>query len=177
VLKKAERWNEEQGWDVATAAVSTYDSSRKVSEVIVGLADRYNIDLVVSLGFRSILAGTLLEEYGYAPDEDDSVYEARAINLHPGTVPLTSGLIGKEASEAELTAYHQGELAVAQCVMHAITPNVDDPEAVFDRRYVSILRGDSVDDLHARKRRMEQAAVPYMINNFLAEQRAYREHV
>lgn len=176
ILQRAKQWKKEGDWQGATAITSIASSSQKVSEAIVDLAEEHDIDLLVSLGFRTILGGRLLEEYGYAPEEDASVYEARAINLHPGTVPLTSGTIGKEASEVERGAYQRHQLAISQIVMHAITAEPDDPRAVFDRRYVAMLRRESSDDLHARKRRIEQAAVPYMIDAFLKEQqRYYRE--
>ncbi len=176
ILRKTQRWNDEWGWETTAEHVSLYESARKPADHIIDLVDDHNIDLVVSLGFKTVLEGQFVEEYGYLPDEDSSVYDARAINLHPGTVPLTSGVIGKKASERELAAFQDGEIGVGQIVMHAITEEVDDPRAVFDRRYVPILKRNNseengLENFHARKRRIEQAAAPYMIDRFLECQR------
>jgi folate-dependent phosphoribosylglycinamide formyltransferase PurN len=197
ILDRAKRWNAELGFDVETSVINRHThpggpndrgQTYEEAEAITDLLDKNNIDLVTALGYMIIIKEPLIEAYCYVPKKHQSIFEARAINTHPGPLPLTQDTMGVGASETviqearrialEKARYREAgkpevpALTHSEHTMHVISEVIDDPMAVFARHPVEILSGDRPQALFQRVQLIEKATVAYAADNFLNRQGA-----
>lgn len=182
ILDKAQGWNSRWRWDTETAVInrlthpggpSDRGQTYEEAEAITKLADKHKVDLVLTLGYMVIINDPLLEIYGYVPEKHQTIYQARAINTHPGPLPLTQDTMGEKAAKTVLDAYRRGEIEESEHSMHVISAIVDDPQCVFARHFVEILPDDTPAALNQRTQWIEKATVPYAVEQFARDQQDY----
>lgn len=123
---------------------------------------------VALMGYMLIVRGELMQEYGWLP-HFSSIYEARMSNTHPGPLPETADTHEAGASSRVLEL----GLGISKHTVHLVAPGVDTGPKLAEHP-VEVLPGDSPQDLFARVQIAEKTGLPYAIDKFLREQRAYR---
>ncbi len=118
---------------------------RAVSDTVLELAKRENLDALVLAGFLTILAGAVVDEYS-----------GRIINLHPALLPKYGGpgMYGRHVHEAVLNA---GETE-SGCTVHLVDAGCDTGPVLL-RRTVPVLPGDTPDTLAGRIHEQEHIAI------------------
>ena len=118
---------------------------RELSDRILRLCRKKQIDLIVLAGFLSILEGELIEEYS-----------GRMINLHPALLPKYGGqgMYGEHVHRAVLAA---GETE-SGCTVHLVDAGTD-TGAILLQRKVPVLPGDTPESLAERVHSEEHIAI------------------
>jgi folate-dependent phosphoribosylglycinamide formyltransferase PurN len=121
------------------------------------------------MGYMSIARGELVEEYGWLPSHT-SPLQARLSNTHPGPLPETADTYGIHASERVL------ELGLKQSkhTFHLVSAGVDEGP-IYAEHPVDVPENCTAQELFERVQVAEKAALPYAINDFLKQQRAFYE--
>lgn len=182
ILERTERWNKELGFDVEAAVINSdthpggqqgRGQTREESEAIVELADKHKVDLIATLGYMVIINNPLINAYCYVPAKHRSMYEARAVNTHPGPLPLTADTYGVKASATAIRAYRRRQITKSQHTVHVIADDIDLGPTVAAHD-VPIKPEDTPEELNERTQWIEKATIAYALDKFLRDQEAYR---
>lgn len=181
VLERAADWNAVWGFDTETVVVNRHShpngprprgQTAEESSAICELGEHNGVDLFVALGYMVIINNPFIEMYGFRPEWHTSPFQARALNTHPGPLPLTANTNKVSASAKALEAYHDDEIAVSKHTVHVISAGVDAGPIVAEHD-VPILSSDTPESLNQRTKWIEKATMPYAIDNFLRNQQEY----
>lgn len=179
VLDKAARWNQEWDFDVKPVVVNNRlfpggprerGQSEESATEICRLLDEYGVDLALQLGYMIISNDPYIAEWGFVPERHTSAYQARALNWHPGALPLTADTFGSGASAVMLDAYRKREITEAHHTVHALAQEIDAGPTVAATP-VPIEEGDDEDTLFDRIQIVEKAVTPYIPEQFLRKQK------
>ncbi len=182
ILEKVERWNADWGFVVEPAVINNYThpegprmrgQSQEAAEVICELGQKNGLNLFAQLGYMVIGNDPYICEWGFIPEKHSSIYQARAINTHPGTLPLTADTHGDGASELMLTAYRKGEITEAKHSLHVVAEEVDAGPLIAEHP-VTIEFGDTKETLFDRIQLIEKAVIGYAIDSFIRGQQEYQ---
>lgn len=182
ILDRVIRWNREWGFDTEAVPINSRlfpdrprdrGQTEEESEEICRALQRSTIDLVVQLGYMVIGNDPYISEWGFVPGRDSSPYEARALNTHPGSLPLTADTHGDGASEVMIQRFRRGEITEAHHTVHVVAQEVDGGPIVAEHP-VPIEVGDTKETLFNRIQLVEKATIGYAISNFIAKQREYQ---
>jgi phosphoribosylglycinamide formyltransferase-1 len=121
------------------------DRRKKLSDRILELAEKYNIDLIVLAGFLSILVGKIIGNYS-----------RRIINLHPALLPKFggAGMYGEKVHRAVLEAREKE----SGCTVHLVDAGTDTGPILLQRK-VPVLPGDTPESLAERIYKKEHTAI------------------
>lgn len=181
VLEKAVHWNTDWGFDVRSEVVGkathpdgprARGQSEETSTEICRLLDEERIDIVLQLGYMVIGNDPYVSEWGFVPERHTSLYEARALNWHPGLLPLTEDTYGAGASEVMVDAYLRGEIDRAGHTVHVVAQKVDGGPIVTETP-VPIEPTDTADALFDRIQLIEKAVTPYVADSFIRKRREF----
>lgn len=177
-LQRAEHWNDDWGFDVKPAVVNNRlfpggprerGQTEESSTEICRLLDEAGVDIVLQLGYMVIGNDPYIAEWGFVPERHTSAYQAKALNWHPGLLPLTADTHGSGASELMLEAYRRGEITEAAHSVHVLAQEVD-AGPVIASTPVPIESHDDADSLFDRVQLVEKAITPYIPEQFLQRQ-------
>jgi len=183
ILDRAARWNAEWDFDTETAVINKRThpggpqdrgQTTEESEAIVDLVEKNRCDLVACLGYMVIINTPLIEQYGFLPGVHRSPYQASMLNTHPGPLPLTEDTYGVRTSARALNAFRAGEITESKHTVHVVAQGVDRGPIIAEHP-VPVLEDDSPETLNARTQIVEKVAIPYVLDKFIRDQRAY-EH-
>ncbi|MBQ9206925.1 MAG: phosphoribosylglycinamide formyltransferase [Treponema sp.] len=107
-----------------------------ISDAILDLCRKNNIEAIVLAGYLSVLGGAIIE-----------AYSGRIINLHPALLPKFGGvgMWGHNVHEAVLAA---GETE-SGCTVHLVDAGCDTGKILVQKK-VPVLPNDTPDSLYAR---------------------------
>lgn len=177
ILDKVSKWNSEYGFDVQTEVINAIThpngaqprgQTLEESEAITDKLNMVKIDIVAFLGYMRIAKGSLIEEYGYLPEKYSSMYEARALNTHPGPLPETEDTYGANTSQKVLDL----GLKASKHTVHVVAEGVDKGPIVVAHN-VPVLEEDTKETLNQRTQLVEKATLAYAIDKFIRDQRDY----
>ncbi len=184
ILDKANDWSRYWEFDTKAAVINKHThpkgkqqrgQTEAESAAICELGAKHGIDLFVALGYMVIINDPFIETYGYVPSRHTSKYQARALNTHPGPLPLTADTYGDGASEKALTAYRRGEIEMSEQTVHVIAQEIDAGPVVVAHD-VPILDVDTAASLFTRAQGIEKATIGYAIDMFWRDQQEYRSN-
>ena len=129
----------------AALGLSEEEKRRDLSDRILGLAQKYEIDLIILAGFLSVLAGDFI-----------NVYSGRIINLHPSLLPKFGGpgMYGEKVHQAVLAAGDRE----SGCTVHLVDAGTDTGPILLQRK-IPVLPGESPASLAERIHREEHTAI------------------
>ncbi|MFH1476712.1 MAG: phosphoribosylglycinamide formyltransferase [Verrucomicrobiota bacterium] len=113
----------------------------------------YGVELIVLAGFMMIIKPRLLKAFA-----------GRIVNIHPSLLPAFPGL------EAWKQALAYG-VKITGCTVHYVDEGTDTGPIILQRP-VSVLEGDTAEQLHARIQEQEHLAYPAAIRQVIAKIRA-----
>ena len=129
----------------AALGLSEEEKRRDLSDRILGLAQKYEIDLIILAGFLSVLAGDFI-----------NVYSGRIINLHPSLLPKFGGpgMYGEKVHQAVLAAGDRE----SGCTVHLVDAGTDTGPILLQRK-IPVLPWESPASLAERIHREEHTAI------------------
>ena len=132
------------GKEVAQAA-SRDEKRTAVSNAVLALCRKNDVQVVVQAGWLTVLAGDILKEYS-----------GKIINLHPALLPKFGGvgMWGHHVHEAVLAA---GEKE-SGCTIHLVSGECDGGKSLIQKK-VPVMPGDDPDSLYARIAPEEHKAI------------------
>lgn len=132
------------GKEVAQAA-SRDEKRTAVSNAVLDLCRKNDVQVVVQAGWLTVLAGDILKEYS-----------GKIINLHPALLPKFGGvgMWGHHVHEAVLAA---GEKE-SGCTIHLVSGECDGGKILIQKK-VPVMPGDDPDSLYARIAPEEHKAI------------------
>src|SRR5665213_3196115 len=116
ILELVKKWNRDWHFDTKALVIGNAThpmgprergQSQESSEAICKALEVAGIDLVLQLGYMVIGNDPYIAEWGFRPELDKSVLDTKALNWHPGLLPLTGDTYGDGASQVMLDAYHE----------------------------------------------------------------------
>ncbi len=124
--------------------------SKEFNDVLHAELEKYEIDLVVLLGFLSLF-------------ELRGRYEGRTLNTHPALIPAFcgGGFYGRRVHDAVLEA----GVKVSGATVHFVDAEYDHGPIILQEA-VPVLEGDTPDSLAARVMALERRLVPEAIRLF-----------
>ena len=124
--------------------------SKEFNDVLHAELEKYEIDLVVLLGFLSLF-------------ELRGRYEGRTLNTHPALIPAFcgGGFYGRRVHDAVLEA----GVKVSGATVHFVDAEYDHGPIILQEA-VPVLEGDTADSLAARVMALERRLVPEAIRLF-----------
>lgn len=181
ILDLVAAWNTKWGFDTRTEVIGNFThptgprergQSQESSEAICRVLSEEKIDLVLQLGYMVIGNDPYISEWGFVPGRDESIFDSKALNWHPGLLPLTADTYGDGASQSMLDAHARGLITEAGHSVHAVAQEVDGGP-LFASHPVPILEGDTKEALFERVQWIEKAVTPYVVDQFLYRQQEY----
>ena len=142
------------------------------STEVCRLLDRTGIDLVLQLGYMTIANDPYVAEWGFDPSRHDSHLRARALNWHPGLLPLTADTFGVKASRIMLESWRRGEITEAGHTAHVLAQEVDGGATIVQTP-VPIEPTDTPESLRNRLHLLERAVTPYIPGLYLKIQQDF----
>ena len=132
------------GKEVAQTA-SRDEKRTAVSNAVLALCRKNDVQVVVQAGWLTVLAGDILKEYS-----------GKIINLHPALLPKFGGvgMWGHHVHEAVLAA---GEKE-SGCTIHLVSGECDGGKILIQKK-VPVMPGDDPDSLYARIAPEEHKAI------------------
>ena len=132
------------GKEVAQAA-SRDEKRTAVSNAVLALCRKNDVQVVVQAGWLTVLAGDILKEYS-----------GKIINLHPALLPKFGGvgMWGHHVHESVLAA---GEKE-SGCTIHLVSGECDGGKILIQKK-VPVMPGDDPDSLYARIAPEEHKAI------------------
>lgn len=178
VLTRIRQLNEELGLHIETVVINSHTQSaatpakkghQTVEEqaAILSQLQRFDIDLVLLLGYMKLVGAQLIDAYGWRP-EFSSVYEARMLNTHPGLLPDTIGTHGLGTQEFTLAK----GLRDAGQTLHIASSTYDTGPTVVEHR-LPVEPDDTPESLFARVQTAEKAHIAADIAAFITNQQHY----
>lgn len=119
--------------------------------VITEKLKRYNVDLVVLVGYMRILSKNFIE-----------VWANKVINVHPSLLPDFAGKMDRQVHQAVLDA----KVTETGCSVHYVTEIVDAGPIVIQKK-CNVLNTDDVESLRMRVQALEGVALVDAINSIL----------
>ena len=118
-------------------------------DALLGLFDRYRIDLIVLAGFMTIIGARIIRRY-----------ENKIINIHPSLIPsfCGKGFYGLKVHEAALSY----GVKVTGATVHFVSADVDGG-AIVMQRPVPVLDGDTPETLQERVLETEHQILPLCV--------------
>jgi phosphoribosylglycinamide formyltransferase-1 len=184
ILDLVQKWNNEWGFDVKPQIIGKKThpggprergQSEETSVAICEAFRENRTDVVLQLGYAIIGNDPYIAEWGFVPGRDNSVFDSKALNWHPGLVPLTADSHGDGASDIMLKAYRAGEITEAGHTVHAVAQEID-MGPVFAEHPVRIEEDDTKESLFQRVQDIEKAVTPYAVYQFLIQQAEYHNN-
>ncbi|MCR4736331.1 MAG: phosphoribosylglycinamide formyltransferase [Treponema sp.] len=116
-----------------------------VSNAVLEICKKYNVEAIVQAGWLTVLSGEILK-----------IYEGKIINLHPALLPKFGGvgMWGHHVHEAVLAA---GEKE-SGCTIHLVSSECDGGKILIQKK-VPVLPGDDADSLYERIAPQEHIAI------------------
>ena len=133
--------------------VNPKNRSREEFDVkLVELFKKYDVDLVVLIGYMRILTPLFVK-----------AFNRKIINVHPALIPKFSGpgFFGKNVHEAVLKS---GEKETG-CTIHFVEDKVDGGEIIVQES-VKVYNDDTPDSLKKRVQNLEKRLYPEVIRRF-----------
>ena len=125
----------------------SFDRTEYTHRVVEALKP-YDVELVVSAGFGTVLAEPFFD-----------AYEGRVLNTHPALLPAFRGWHPVEDALA-------AEVKVTGCTVHVLTLEYDSGP-ILAQEAVPVLPGDTNERLHERIKAVERRLFPATIKEFL----------
>ena len=181
IIDRVHSWNGRWGFDTQLAVVNnqlfpggprTRGQSEQASEVICNILSRAGVDLVLQLGYMIIANDPYVTEWGYDPGIHDSHLRARALNWHPGLLPLTADMRADDACKTMVQAYRAGQIEQAGHTVHVLARGVDAGPAIATTA-IPLAVADTAEDLQLRLRAVECAVTPYIPEHYLGQRERF----
>ena len=118
-------------------------SREAFDEAILRELRRFEIDLIVLIGYMRILPASFIEHW-----------RGRIINVHPSLLPAFSGKMDREVHQAVLEA----GVIESGCTVHQVIEMVDMGPIVIQKK-CGVFKTDEVDTLRARVQALEGEAL------------------
>ncbi len=128
------------------AQEASRDEKREaVSDAVLELCRKENIEVIVLAGFLTVLSGSIIDEYS-----------GKIINLHPALLPKFGG-VGMWGHHVHETVLASGEKE-SGCTIHLVDGGCDTGEILLQKK-VCILEGDTPESLYERIAPLEHDAM------------------
>ncbi len=124
---------------------SREEKNLAVSDAILELCKKNQVQAIVLAGYLSVLSGKILE-----------VYENKIINLHPALLPKFGG-VGMWGNNVHQAVLASGEKE-SGCTVHLVDSGCDTGKILVQKK-VPVLPGDTVESLYARIAPKEHEAI------------------
>lgn len=131
--------------------------------------NRAGCSLVGLMGYMKKIRGGLLQDFGWHHGME-SLADVRMINSHPGPMPQTEGLRGREANKAVLAM----GLKYSALTVRTVSADYDRGMIIQETR-VPVAPGDTADELFGRVQAVENAVLPLVLSYCLSEMGLYGE--
>lgn len=127
------------------AAAAVEEKRRAVSDKVLELCRKYEIELIVLAGWLTVLSSRIINEFS-----------GRIINIHPALLPKFGGvgMYGKRVHEAVIAA---GETE-SGCTVHLVDSGCDTGKILVQKK-VPVLKDDTPETLYARIAPSEHKAI------------------
>jgi phosphoribosylglycinamide formyltransferase-1 len=126
-------------------------------------------DVIALMGYMKRLGKKVIKQYGWL-SEYKSIYEASIVNTHPGLLPDTKSMYGRQIQDYVL----ERKLPYAGQTLHLVSEEYDEGPIISEHR-VEVLPNDDADSLFARVQSIEKKYVPLDIDAFAKARIAYTE--
>jgi phosphoribosylglycinamide formyltransferase-1 len=126
-----------------------------------------NFDLVASMGYMKLNGPRLVEAFGWRSDYT-SIYQARMVNTHPGLLPETKALYGRQIQQYVLDRH----LPYGGQTLHLTAEKYDEGPVIAEHK-VPVEPGDTADSLFERVQAVEKKYLPHDIESFIKARQAY----
>ena len=112
--------------------------------------DRYNIDLVLLIGYIRLVSKWLVKKY-----------ENKIMNIHPSLLPAFAGLVDKDVHAEVLKA----GVRETGCTLHFVTEDVDSGPIILQKK-VNVEENETVESLKEKVQKAEQVIIIKAIKLF-----------
>jgi phosphoribosylglycinamide formyltransferase-1 len=140
-----------QGIDTFFVNPEQYEDKASYEREILGILEKYNIDLILLAGYMRVVGPTLLNPY-----------RNKMLNIHPALLPSFPGL------HAQKQAFDHG-VRVSGCTVHFVDDGVDTGPIII-QKCVPVLEDDTEETLASRILEQEHQIFPEAVRLFVQGQ-------
>ena len=180
IFERINNLNSKYGLNIKTVLINSYTHPATGVEVaqagrqteaeqqaILDVLQAGNYDLVANMGYMKLIGPKIVEVYGWV-DSYKSIYQARMVNTHPGLLPATKAMFGRNTQAFTL----EHNLPYGGQTLHVVGFGYDDGPIIAEHK-VAVVPGDTPDSLFERVQIVEKKYVPTDIEEFINARRAY----
>ncbi|HUV82266.1 MAG TPA: phosphoribosylglycinamide formyltransferase [archaeon] len=140
-----------QGIDTFFVNPEQYEDKASYESEILGILEKYNINLILLAGYMRVVGPTLLNPY-----------RNKMLNIHPALLPSFPGL------HAQKQAFDHG-VRVSGCTVHFVDDGVDTGPIII-QKCVPVLEDDTEETLASRILEQEHKIFPEAVRLFVQGQ-------
>ena len=140
-----------QGIDTFFVNPDQYEDKASYESEILGILEKYNINLILLAGYMRVVGPTLLNPY-----------RNKMLNIHPALLPSFPGLHGQKQ------AFDHG-VRVSGCTVHFVDDGVDTGPIII-QKCVPVLEDDTEETLASRILEQEHKIFPEAVRLFVQGQ-------
>lgn len=180
IFERIDNINKKYGLKIKTVLINSYTHPARGSEIaqpgrqtgaeqqaILDILQAGGYDLVANMGYMKLIGPKIVEAYGWV-ETYTSIYQAKMVNTHPGLLPATKALFGRNTQAFTL----ENNLPYGGQTLHVVGLGYDDGPIIAEHK-VAVVPGDTPDSLFARVQAVEKMYVPTDIEEFIKARRAY----
>ncbi|MEK9196029.1 MAG: formyltransferase family protein [Patescibacteria group bacterium] len=163
IFDRVERLNSEYGLNIKCVHIGkeNYPDSSDEENAILNMLSTEEFDLIALMGYMRKIGPNIVSKYGWRSNYT-SPYQAMMLNTHPGLLPESAGMYGRNVQQYTLDS----NLSFGGQTLHVVSEGYDEGPIIAEHR-VPVAPGDTADTLFAKVQDTEKKYLSEDIDNFI----------
>lgn len=171
IFERIENLNKTHGLNIKCIYIGkdSHPDPKGEEEALLNMLSNSNVDAIVLMGYMKKIGPKLVKAFGWQNDFT-SPYQAKMLNTHPGLLPESAGMYGRNVQQHTLDL----GLSFAGQTLHVVSEQYDEGPIIAEHK-VAVTSGDTADTLFTKVQKAEKEYLPKDIDNFIKKRLEYLE--
>lgn len=169
IFDRIEKLNSQHNLNITCIYIGkeNYPDPKDEEEALLNMLSNSNVDAIVLMGYMKKIRPKVVETFGWR-SSFTSPYQAKMLNTHPGLLPETAGLYGRNVQEHVINK----RLPFSGQTLHIVSENYDEGPIVAEHK-VLVAPDDDADTLFAKVQKIEKEHLPKDVDKFIETRLQY----
>lgn len=171
IFDRVEKLNAEYGLNIKCIHIGkeNYPNPNDEENALLNMLSTDKFDLIALMGYMRKIGPNIVSKYGWRSDYA-SPYQAMMLNTHPGLLPESAGMYGRNVQQYTLDV----GLPFGGQTLHVVSEEYDEGPVIAEHK-VTVEPEETADTLFAKVQDVEKKYLPEDIDNFIKDRRKYLE--
>ncbi len=169
IFQRIENLNKTHGLNIKCIYIGkeNHPDQKDEEEALLNMLSNSNVDAIVLMGYMKKIGPKLVETFGWHSGFTNP-YQAKMLNTHPGLLPESAGLYGKNVQQHVI----ENHLPFSGQTLHIVSENYDEGPIIAEHK-VAVDQDDDADGLFAKVQKVEKEYLPKDVDNFIRARLQY----